>query len=195
MISRVALRKFIDITVDNDALVIGIFNGVVADFEMRTRRMWKQRTSQVERVEVPRERRRNRYLFLKGYPSTPTAVIQTAVDGSTSTLELGVDLDISGEDGSIENLRVDSNGDVETPWGRFLDVTLGTVGYADDAAPADILQALGLELRMRMDRNSPGKLTMVREAIQGSGSVELTPIEECHPAFKRAVTAYTNRGR
>lgn len=184
MISTQRLRILVDVTDKNDAEVSLVLDAVVSEFETATRRKWSVSTG---RLQVLRPGNAdNAYLFLDCYPATVVTLVREREDGGTWVdLVEGTDYRVDLRGGMVVNLRDEWLDEVEVTWSG---------GFANDAAPAEVLYALALEVRRTLARDASEKVALSAEALSENGTTTFTPAQMRHPAFQRAITKYTKRG-
>lgn len=176
------LRSLVPVTPDNDAELTLTLNSVISEFKIATRRKWVY-GSYIEEIRPDFE---CDVLFVDGYPIQTISVSERA-SKSDSWTPLTVDVDyVYDPKGLIENIR-------DAAWLKYVKIDY-TGGYADDAAPPDVLLALALEVRRSMARNQDSRVVLDSQLISDNGTTKYLDLAQRHPAFLRAVNRYKRWG-
>ena len=181
MISLQKLRTLIDVTIENDAEITMIRDAVVQDFKTCTRRFWTS-GSYSEEMKPGFE---CDSLFVRGYPIL-TITVSERDDKADSWTALVADTDYEWNPyGQINNLR-------DASWLKYVKIDY-TGGYADDAAPADVLYALALEIRRILFRDASERIGLDSQLLSDNGTTKYLDNSKRHPMYSRAIEKYKNR--
>lgn len=170
---------------DNDAELVGLRDEVTALWEQHTGRLWKARTDFIEEVR-PRTPWINT-VFLSLGPITAITLVESHanVTGSAYTTVSSSSYAQFGDRG-IESLA--------GPWPEFVRVKY-TGGYADGAAPADMLRALLIQAKFMRVRMADEAMIVSKKqsfgAYSGTGEYEEGTL---HPFFRMQVDRYRRKG-
>ena len=184
MISPATLNRILDVTVESSPEVRRIFDAVVAKFESRTKRKWSTTTMTQVFEPEPEESA----LFLSVYPVTSVSSViekESLVDTDPTTLVVDTDVAIQMTEGVLRNQR--------SAWAKVVSIAY-TGGYAIDAAPADVLNALAYETARMLLRNCPDKIVVSRTRIQ-DGLTDFIDSDKEHPEFLRTIQLRMKRAR
>lgn len=159
-------------------------DAVVRTFESETRRQWRLTTEEDPFVELIETEKCDEKLFVGHYPMSVCTLEEYDNDPDDAEEIEAADVSISLASGVVRRVRTE-------PFLRFVRVT-AVGGYADDAAPADVIYAIICEVRRAMARNQPQRLGV----SSSSGSVGAAMYEQVsrrHPEFKRAIERHRKR--
>ncbi len=188
MISPILLKELVAYDPKNEARVLLVRDSVVSQFEASTRRIWKLVATPVEVIKLDRLGVKLPTVFLTKYPLGGTVLVKELVDDVWTALDPELySLDAIG--GILVNETEQSDGSVATQWPSQIQVSADTAGYADDAAPANAIEAIAIEIRHRLSRFGEDKIHVLSESLAQAGTVQFTEAT-FHPMFSKAIRAY-----
>ncbi len=166
-------------------------NAVIALWESRTNRLWSARTGRTMEFRVTHPLT-ERALFLDLYPvSAVTSVEQrfapqirqgSWTSGASDDDWETVDADnyfLREDTGQLERFNGHWDGLVRVTWDG---------GYADDEAPADIIESLILQAQFMVARWDPSKIAITSQGFEGGSTSFITG--DVHPMFKKLSRHY-----
>lgn len=166
MISLSRVRQVANLDAKDDSKLLALKSQVVEQFVQLTGKVWSTYTNRLDYYDLSHEHCRlvplkvaNATVSLVEYLSLPDWI--TFTDDYIvvrDALRSSVDLPMT--------LRVTASG-----------------GYADDAAPAQILEAIALQVRFLLERNQTGRVALKSKNFEGGDGVFM----EIHPMYRDAI--------
>jgi hypothetical protein len=183
MISIQTLRSWVDVTKENEVLVRSTLASVLQQFYKGTNKVWEAATDKEFLIQPSNEWQA--YLFIGMEAMSGVTSVQERDLPSDAWTDLVEDTDYTVLGSSIENLRDES-------WGRYVRV-LASGGYAEDACPDDVKEAIGLEVLRIINRNNKDRIAIDSQLLTDNGTTKFNPIGERHPAFVRVIHRMRSR--
>jgi hypothetical protein len=171
VISIKRLRRKLNWGPDRDADLVEARQAAVDLWESATGRLWAYR----EDYEVNLAATVERTLWLPLFPVEELSLLEGSSPHELDEVSED-DYSFSAATGSVSRLR-GSN------WSGHLRAVV-TGGYAEDAAPGDVLRAIELQAMFDLTRNSVESLAASGKSV-GRGSISFVA-GDMHPAFKTA---------
>lgn len=182
MISLARLRRDLQVTPDQEDSLADTKASVVALWEQVTNRLWASRTGYVEEIRPTITTEDTLRLRLSPV-SAVTLVEERAAGSSTWDAVDSTDYAVQAPDRLVRLTSV---------WGPEVRVTYSG-GYADDAAPADVLMALVSQMRFQGARLGQDRIAVRGQTVQGGGA---TFLEDgfLAPFFRKLAARYRRVG-
>ncbi len=189
MISLKYLRQSFAFSPKEEAKTVAGIAAAVDLWESVTRGLWKARTNYVETVQPGAPTCRS--LFLRLSPVTAIATVQergswgdhgaVSIDGDWETLTTDDFVLLTPRE--LVRARAGS-------WSPFVKVTYSG-GYADDAAPDDVLRAIAVQVAFDAKRNDDFRIVTSSQNFEGGAGVFLD--SRAHPMFTAAARRHVRR--